>query len=150
MLWRNRNCCGTRVSRITYPKCTPHNIYAYRSVVIRRLRNQHWAISENMTDRRLIESPRPKAGKYRWRSLLPRSCGASMKAPPTRKGAVQGRPLIGNTPATSMKAIPKRKEDSPHRQLRAPPSTSLNESPRPKAGKSGQVEAPNPVTGMPQ
>lgn len=109
MLWRSRDCCGTRLSQITYPKCTSRNICAYRSIVIQRRGNSVNTLERSTPMQSLNESPRPKAGKsaQQHRRNVPRG-QASMEVPARRRGNLGAcvRPVL--LPPASMK-VPARK-----------------------------------------
>lgn len=79
MLWRNRDYYGTRLSRITYPKCTPHNIYAYRGFVIRRWGNYSLTESVDMFGRASMKVPTRRQGNHAGLDLSELRASASMK-----------------------------------------------------------------------
>ena|GEM_PF-4689677 len=111
MLWRSRNCYGTRLARITCPKCTSRNICAYLSIVIRRRGNYLVRIQSLCLHLASMKVPDRRRGNGRLLTLQHHIDPASMKVPARRRGNARTSPEA-------------------HRL-----SHGLNESPRPKAGK---------------
>ena len=99
-----------------------------------RVRNRQWTVSETVPDCCLSESSRPKAGNRGKAKVHRLEILASMKVPARRRGNTSAR--TGRSQLPGLNESPRPKAGKSHRQWRLRSrSTCLNESPRPKAEK---------------